>query len=129
MAKDRSTHVIPFTGSSDNVKRPDMFANRRHEAHWTMREMFQANNIILIPNSDQREEISAIQLTGHKKGFIAVEKKDDLKKRLGRSPNHSDCVMMMAGCYDEIPALEITRDRYKKGSILEPEYEFTPETC
>ena len=103
--------------------------NRRHEAHWAMREMFEKDRVKIIPHNEQREELAAIKLVGHRKGFIAIEPKKDLKKRIGRSPDRADCIMMMAGSFDEIPVVK-TEGGYRSNIILDihGDYYFNPMT-
>jgi len=129
-SKDRRTEIIPFTGSDrDSVSEPQTFYNRRHEAHWKMRELFEQGRISISAIPEQREELAAIKLKDHKKGFIAVEPKKDLKERLGRSPDRADAIMMMAGTFDEVPILYKKTTQYKHEDWdLEEEYPFTPQT-
>jgi len=44
-SKSKDVKVIPFEGSSREVHDPNTFHNRRHEAHWAMREMFEKNQL------------------------------------------------------------------------------------
>lgn len=128
-SKDRRTEIIPFTGSDRaSVSEPSTFYNRRHEAHWKLRELFEKNRISISSIPEQREELAAIKLVNHKKGFIAIEPKIDLKTRLGRSPDRADAIMMMAGTFDEVPILYKQTTRYKIEDDIE-EYPFNPQTC
>ncbi len=120
--------IIPFEGSSRDVDDPSIFWNRRHEAHWRMRELFEKNRISISCDPVQREELSSIKLVEHNKGFIAIEKKADLKKRLGRSPDKSDTIMMMAGAFDEVPVLTKLNSRYPQVDRRAGEYPFNPMT-
>ena len=121
--------IIAFEGSSRDVYDPQTFYNRRHEAHWKMRDLFEKRRISISKHPEQREELAAIKLISHSKGFIAVEKKKDLKVRLGRSPDRADCIMMMAGAFDEVPILRKTNQRYRRDFVTIDDYPFTPETC
>lgn len=128
-SKDGRTEIIPFTGSDrDSVSDPSTFLNRRHEAHWRLRELFEQRRISISQIPEQREELAAIKLVTHRKGYIAVEPKVDLKERLGRSPDRADAIMMMAGTFDEIPILYKTNTRYKTEDVLDA-YPFNPATC
>jgi hypothetical protein len=129
---DRKTTIIPFAGSDRNsVSEPETFYNRRHEAHWKMRELFERGRISISAIPEQREELASIKLKDHKRGFIAVEPKKDLKERLGRSPDRADAIMMMAGCFDEVPILYRKTAVYKQDEWdwdMENEYPFNPMT-
>ena len=126
-SSDAYTTIIPFEGSSTEVNEPKNFMNRRHEAHWKMREMFERGNISISKDPEQREELASIKMVDHKKGFIAVERKADLKERLGRSPDKGDTIMMMCGCFDDVPILEMKADKYsrRRDKVV---YPFTPAT-
>jgi len=126
LSKSKDVRVIPFEGSSKEVYDKTTFMNRRHEAHWAMREMFEKNRISISSIPEQREELAAIKLVDHTKGFIAVERKKDLKERLGRSPDRSDCIMMMCGTFSEIPIIKKVDARYKLDR--EVVYPFNPNT-
>ena len=89
--------------------------------------MFANDEISISAIPDQREELASIKMVNHLRGFIAIERKKDLKKRIGRSPDYADAIMMMCGCFDEVPVTTRRKDRYVEKDELE--YEFTPETC
>ena len=46
--------IIPFSGMSKDVLDDESFMNRRHEAHWTMREMFEKDMVSISTNPEQR---------------------------------------------------------------------------
>jgi hypothetical protein len=123
----KDVRIIPFEGSSRDVYEPETFFNRRHEAHWLMRTMFEKNRISISRIAEQREELASIKMVDHTKGFIAVEKKKDLKIRLGRSPDRADAIMMMCGCFDEVPILEKLNSRYPLKEETKG-YQFNPNT-
>lgn len=127
--RDSKTTIIPFIGSDrDSVYDPDIFFNRRHEAHWKMRELFEKDKISISKNEEQREELAAIKLVDHTKGFISVEKKKDLKERLGRSPDRADAIMMMAGAFEEVPILHKGGKKFKQFLKELNPYPFNPMT-
>jgi len=127
-SKDGKTEIISFAGSDrDSVSEPNTFLNRRHEAHWRLRELFEQNKISISSIPEQREELASIKLVNHKKGYIAIEPKKDLKERLGRSPDRADTIMMMAGTFDEIPILYKNTTKYRSEDNIE-EYPFNPMT-
>lgn len=124
-AKDADTEIIAFVGSSTAVKNPRFFEHRRSEGHWQMRDDFKNNIISISRNDTQREELSSIKLDDNaSKGFIKIEKKENIKKRLGRSPNMSDAVMMMSAEFDNVPPIEV-KDKYRRRTT---EYELNPAT-
>lgn len=87
-----------------------MFANKRAQAWWQMREELcpdqEGGSVIALPPGP---EVLADLCTPHWKltpNGIIVESKDDIRKRLGRSPGKGDALVM---CLSEGNAV-ITRD-------------------
>jgi len=79
---------------------------------------------IPIPNDAELiEELSNYKLDPyHIRGMIALEKKEEMKERIGRSPDKGDCFVMLAGCWTEIKVAGKHQNRwhtsyrdYKKG--------------
>jgi len=103
---DAGTTIIPFEGSSKEVYDSTMFMHRRSEGHWAMRKDFERNLISIMRDEFQKEEIANLKTVAHSRGFVAIEKKKDYKKRVGRSPNQSDAVMMMCAEFDRVPIIE-----------------------
>lgn len=70
----------------------DKFTNKRAELAWHLRAMLEAGGC--LPNSEQvRSELTAFRFL-IRSGRIAIEGKDELKKRLGRSPDHADAIIL-----------------------------------
>lgn len=71
------------------------FKNRRSQAWWNLREMLRKGELC-FEEEDRRlfEELSTprYRITGDK--VIVVESKDDIKKRIGRSTDAADAVVM-----------------------------------
>lgn len=130
-SRDRDTTIVEFAGSNkDRVLDKNMFLNRRHEGHWKLRNLFEQGKISIADIPDQREELASVKIdntTERKRAFIWIEDKKELRKRIGRSPGHLDCHIMMAACYDELPVLRYNKTRYKEEDEAE-EYPFNPAT-
>ncbi|AWB24533.1 hypothetical protein DA075_29830 [Methylobacterium currus] len=74
------------------------FVNRRAEAWWRFREALDPDQnggspIALPPNPELRADLCAPTWTLTARG-IQIESKDDLRKRLGRSPGKGGAVVM-----------------------------------
>ena len=72
------------------------FANRRAEAWWKFREALDPNSgedIALPPDSELMADLTAPTWDLTARG-IQIEEKDDIKKRIGRSPDCGDAVVM-----------------------------------
>lgn len=71
------------------------FANRRSAGYWRLRELLDpesGENLILPSDSSLLAELAAATFKPTVRG-IQVESKDDIKKRLGRSPDRADAVV------------------------------------
>jgi len=90
-------------GSSSDVVDSDgdkKFINLRSELWWAMRERLDPNphtnpDPVALPPDDQLlADLAGPSYTINSRGQTVVESKDDMKKRLGRSPDRADSVMM-----------------------------------
>ena len=82
-------------GETDAASRSLRFRNYRALIHWRFREMLDpktGSNVALPPDNELRAELCSImfKLTP---GGILVESKEELKKRIGKSPDKSDAVI------------------------------------
>ena len=78
-----------------------MFINRRAEAWWRFREALNPDqpggSLVALPDDPElRAELSAVQYIPDI-SKIQIESKIDVKKRLGRSPDKADAVVMAWG--------------------------------
>lgn len=93
-----------FSGAGiDVAKAPidsDRFSNLRAELWWNLRELLDVDPvrnpkpIALPPDEDLLAELSSVQFKYNSRGQIQIEAKDDMKKRLGRSPDRADAVVL-----------------------------------
>jgi len=73
------------------------YANRRSEAHWTLRQALDPSGDpdYCLPDDEMLlGDLSAPHWSVTSSGRIQVESKDDIRKRLGRSPDDGDAVVM-----------------------------------
>ncbi len=79
---------------------PERFANLRAELWWNLREMLDPNprvnpNPIALPPDDVLlADLANVRYKVDSKGRIQLESKDEIKKRLGRSPDRGDAVVL-----------------------------------
>jgi len=92
--------ITPVTFSKATKKmdrsRSLKFANYRAYAYWKMRDDLDPKNninICLPPGQALRNQLSAGRWSMRSNGVL-MESKDDIKKRLGRSPDDADAVVM-----------------------------------
>jgi hypothetical protein len=87
--------IRPFVAAAQANDR-EQFENRRAEAHWTVRELLRKRALDLA-EMDAADDTTTQLLAARyriKKGKILVESKDEIRKRLGRSPDDSDAVLL-----------------------------------
>jgi hypothetical protein len=90
------------TGINNAAKASDpvTFGNLRAELWWTMGRYLFARGLIDTSRADSREELEAqLLMPRYKigKGKIYVEAKDEIKARLGRSPDNADALVYALG--------------------------------
>lgn len=82
------------------AKEPERFVNLRSELWWNLRELLDPNPklnsdpIALPPDDELLADLSDIKYKIDSRGRIVVESKEDMKKRLGRSPDRGDAVVL-----------------------------------
>ena len=86
-------HALGFN-SSASASDPQRFLNARAEAHWTLRKLLEDGQIALPDDDLLREELAQVRWLLTPSGHIKIEPKDDLKARIGRSPDRLDAIAM-----------------------------------
>ena len=94
--KELNIKVVDLQGGSAPVvdtSRAEQFNNLRSQMYWQMREDLREGKVFFAI----RDEELIAELTTPKweikSGKIAIESKEEIKKRLGRSPNKADAVV------------------------------------
>lgn len=77
--------------------KPDDFENLRAELCWAMREWFMSDTAEIPDDADLIGELGALRTVYLKTGRVGIEPKLELKKRLGRSPDRADALMLTFG--------------------------------
>jgi len=100
--KDNGIAYSRFDGSAASVASAKgsglRFANKRAEAIWRFREELDPDQeggsaVALPPDPELRADLASYRWMAGARG-IQIESKDDIKKRIGRSPNKGDAVVM-----------------------------------
>lgn len=98
---DNGVHYVRFNGANTAVGRTKdgslNFANRRALAYWRLREELDPDQeggsvIALPPDPELRADLTAPTYTVSARGIL-IESKEELRKRLGRSPGRGDAVV------------------------------------
>ncbi len=88
--------VVPVNGSSSPTTEPTDgdpgFTNLRAEMHFAAADWIATG--ALPPDAELRSELLAIRYSFHRLGPLKVEEKDEIKKRIGRSPDRSDALTL-----------------------------------
>lgn len=89
---------LPYCEAQSGAKSDDPahYANTRSQWLWHLRELAERGDLAIYP--DEFGEVAAAQLSSIKwkpdsGGRVVVERKEDTKKRLGRSPDEADAIM------------------------------------
>jgi hypothetical protein len=100
MLRASGHQVTPFNGAERSVYRDRSgqlsFANKRAESYWRLRELLDpAYNatLALPPDPKVLGDLTAPRWKLTLQGIL-LESKDDIKKRLGRSPDSGDAIVM-----------------------------------
>lgn len=96
--REKRLRVIPFN-ASERCDRKDNsgelgFVNWRAAAWWYMRELLQADIPAIPPDDKLTGDLTAPKWRVMSGGRIQVEAKEEIKKRLGRSTDDGDAVIM-----------------------------------
>lgn len=111
---DRLEELRYETSSFNGGKSPrdgKRFLNARAEAFWELRERLEEGRIALPRDEKLFDELVAIRWKPTAQGRVQIEAKEDLKGRLGRSPDRADAVSMAfySRAVRSTPAIELSR--------------------
>jgi hypothetical protein len=82
---------VSFVNSAERADAPDRFYNRRTEMWWYLLERILSKEIDYPQDEELRRQITALRYkVVNSNGQIRLEAKDELKKRIGRSPDRAD---------------------------------------
>src|SRR5690606_22236112 len=96
--KAEDKHGNPLTDVTEQYK----FANMRAYCFWAVRDWLDPRNeqnAMLPPSETLMEEATEIKWTFQSNGSIIMEKKEDIKERLGRSTDEFDALAMTFAPY------------------------------
>lgn len=100
--RDNETDFVAYNGNGEAHGRDKSgklrFYNKRAEAWWKFREALDPDQIggsqIALPQSAELRQDLTAPTYSVGKGGILLESKDDIRKRLGRSPGKGDAIIM-----------------------------------
>ena len=86
--------IIRGVNGSVRATRPDLYANCRAEVFWRLRAALEKGEVSLPDDDRLIAELSAIRFQYSARGQIQIESKDETKRRIGRSPDLADAVVL-----------------------------------
>ncbi len=93
--KELRARVSPFVGAeSPSPANKKKYLNRLAEAYFVLREKLIRNQIAITPDEKLAEELMATTFSLTASGKIAIEPKDEIRSKLGRSPDRADALSM-----------------------------------
>lgn len=88
--------VEEFNGGS-KAKDSSRFINKRAERYWHLRKRLEAGTLTLPENARLSDELVSTKWGRNERGLIKIEPKEELRARLGRSPDLADALSMAVG--------------------------------
>jgi hypothetical protein len=95
--------VVPFAGVKDSMRRTQdgkiKFRNKRAESYWMLREALDPSQpggspIALPKDPELKADLAAVRRKPLTPAGLLLEDKREVKKRIGRSPDKGDAVVM-----------------------------------
>lgn len=87
------TYIKEYKGAK-SPKEDERYRRLRDEAFWVLRDRLEEGEIALPDDEEMFQELLAIRYRLDGQGRVALERKKDLRKYLGRSPDKADAVAM-----------------------------------
>lgn len=97
--REQDFRVVMFNGGHAPIR--PQFLNRRAEAYWHLRDLLEAGRIALPRDEKLFDELTALRWTLTSEGKVKLEAKDDLRKRIGRSPDRADASAMAFWTFEQ----------------------------
>jgi hypothetical protein len=103
IGKERGLKITPVNFAEKSIAKDKSdtlrFINKRAEYYWSFREALdpvEGDNIALPPDPELEADLCAPRWQSMSNG-IKIESKEDIKKRIGRSPDCADAVVLSWG--------------------------------
>jgi hypothetical protein len=109
-----SVEEVSFGGSAADKSR---FLNRRAELHFVLRELLERGTASLPDDDELLADLSALRYQFDQKGRVVLEGKDEVRARLGRSPDRSDALALAGGTPSRVRTFEPVRVAVGHGGV------------
>lgn len=94
--------VVPVN-AGEGARDHKEFTNRRAEMYWMLRELLKDGEIALPRHPQLAADLTNIKYLFDSKGRIKIEPKDDMRERLGRSPDYGDALAIACWAWKDRP--------------------------
>ncbi len=105
---------VHFGGRASDPKR---FRNKRAEMFWTLRERLEQGTISFPDDEELVADLAGLRYMFTPDGKIQLESKDEVRNRLGRSPDRGDAVAL-AFCQEErgvtAESIRVAREAHRR---------------
>jgi len=108
--RELNAPVVPCIAGS-GAREDRKFINSRAEMWWALREALMAGDLALPDDRRLAADLTNVKFSYDSRGRIKLESKDEIKKRLGRSPDRGDALAIAN--WVRTPRIE-----YQQGKIL-----------
>ena len=82
----------------------EQFLNKRAEWWWGLRERFEQDGVDLDPDDEElAADLAEVRYKINSRGQIQIESKEEMRKRIGRSPDKGDALAMAFGEGEPMP--------------------------
>lgn len=94
--------IVKSIGFSESATKEDRYANRRSELYGLASDYFGKGGCIRVNDIELERELSASYYTLDNKNRIKLIPKEEIKKRIGRSPDIADAFCLSLVCTDDM---------------------------
>ena len=82
---------VQFGGGAQDSQR---FRNRRAELFWGLRELLEQGKVSLPDDDELVADLTSVRYRFTQDGRVELEPKDEIRKKLGRSPDRADALVL-----------------------------------
>jgi len=109
---------VVYVNVGKKANRPDLFINLRAEVWWRVKELLRSGKMSIPNDSLLCGDLIAPRKKRGDRGKIQIEEKDEIKKRIKRSPDTADalCISYTNTIVDSLPDI-VTDELDKLGTI------------
>lgn len=91
--------VVDGVNFGENARDSERFVNRRAELWWGMREALVHGMVALPPDPRLAVDLVNVKYSFDSRGRIRLEAKEEIRKRLGRSPDRGDALALAISAF------------------------------